>query len=325
MRALTYTRYGPPEVVGVSEVPRPEPNRDEVIVRVVSSAVNTGDWRIRAAAFPGILAIPGRLMFGIFRPRNTRLGSEFAGIVEETGSGVTRFEPGQAVYGLLSSGGAAAEFVAIPETGAISRMPHAIGFDEAAALPFGGLCALVFLTEFASLQEGQRVLIIGASGGVGCYAVQIAKACGAHVTGVSGPDSQNFVAGLGADETIDYKATDIAGIGRQYDVVFDTIGALSPAQSRRLLRPGGLFLPLNFGLRELAATALNAWRSRKIRLAVNPDRAEDLARLTEMVEGGRLRPVIDTRYPLEEAARAHAHVEARHRMGAVVLSIAEPD
>lgn len=322
MKALTYERYGGPEVVQVTEVDQPSPGAGDVLVRVHASAVNTGDWRIRAAAFPGVLAVPGRLMFGLFRPRNQRLGSEFAGVVESVGAAANRFTPGDRVFGMITSGGATAEYLVVPETGAVAQMPTLLSFEEAAGMPFGGLCALVFLGEFADLKPGQKVLIAGASGGVGVSAVQIAKALGAHVTGVAGPDSQNLVASLGADETIDYRQTDLETLAGRYDVVFDTFGAISPKLSRRLLVEGGLFLPLNFGLREIGAALLNRFRNRKIRLAVNEDRMADMVRLAELIEAGKLRPVIDTVYPLEEAADAHGRVEARHKQGAVVLRIA---
>lgn len=323
MKALTYERYGGPDVVRVTEVDRPTPGDGEVLVRVHASAVNTGDWRIRAAAFPGVLAIPGRLMFGLLHPRNPRLGAEFAGVVEDLGAGATRFDPGDRVFGMVTSGGASAEYLAMPENGAIARMPAALSFEEAAGIPFGGLCALVFLDEYAELKPGQKVLIAGASGGVGAFAVQIAKALGAHVTGVAGPESQDFVAQLGADETVDYRKTDLSSLGGGFDVVFDTFGSISPALARALLVEGGLFLPLNFGLPEIGAALLDRFRSRKIRLAVNADRMEDMERLAQLVEDGKLHPVVDSVYPLSEAARAHAHVESRHKKGSIVLRIVD--
>lgn len=190
-------------------------------------------------------------------------------------------------------------------------------------MPFGALCALVFLGEYADLKAGQKVLIAGASGGVGAYAVQIAKALGAHLTGVAGPDSQNFVASLGADVTIDYRRTDLETLDGGCDIVFDTFGSISPKLSRRLLVEGGLFLPLNFGLEEVGAAILNSFHNRKIRLAVNEDRMKDMIRIAELIEDGRLQPVVDSVYPLEQAADAHARVESRHKRGSVVLRIEE--
>ena len=321
MKAMTYERYGGPEVVRVEDVDAPSPGDGEILIRVHASAVNTADWRIRAAAFPGILAIPGRLMFGIFSPRNPRLGSEFAGVVERVGPSAKRFKPGDRVFGMATSGGATAELFAVPETGAIAEMPASLTFEEAAAVPFGALCALVFLSEYASLKPGQKVLIAGASGGVGTYAVQIAKALGAHVTGVAGPESQEFVASLGADVTIDYRKSDLTALQGDFDVVIDTYGMISPKLSRNLLVEGGLFLPLNFGLREIGASFLNSLRTRKIQLAVNEDRMDDMLRIADLIEVGKLRPVIDSVYPLAEAAHAHRQVESRHKRGAVVLRI----
>ena len=321
MKALTYQRYGPPDVVQVAEIPCPTPKPDEVLIRVHASAVNTSDWRIRAAAFPGITALPARLIFGLFRPRNTRLGSEFAGVVEAIGADVKRFVPGQRVFGITSKGGASAEYLALPKTAAVAEIPQALSFEEAAALPFGGLAALVFLEQFAALKVNQRILIVGASGGVGIYAGQIAKALGAHVTGLSGPDSQALVSSLGADVTLNYGTTKLSDISDRFDVILDTVGVVAPRQARKLLSIGGLFLPLNVGLRELISAFLNPFFDRKVRLAVNPNTAKDLEHLAGLVRDGKVQPVIDTAYPLSEASAAHAHVETRHRKGAIVLSV----
>ena len=323
MKALTYKRYGPPDIIRVEEVPRPTPTADEVLIRVHASAVNTSDWRVRAAAFPGITALPARLIFGLFRPRNTRLGSEFAGIVEAVGSDVKSVVPGQRVFGITSKGGASAEYLALSETAAVAEIPDDLSFEEAAALPFGGLAALVFLEKFAALKADQRILIVGASGGVGIYAVQIAKALGAHITGLSGPHSQALVRSLGADVTLNYKITKLSNIADRFDVILDAVGVIAPRQARKLLRRGGLFLPLNVGLRELVAAMLNPFCDRKIRLAVNPNTPKDLEHLAGLVRDGKVQPVIDIVYPLSEASTAHAHVETRHRKGTIVLSVAD--
>lgn len=320
MRALTYQRFGPPSVVEVSDIPKPEPGGGEVLLRVHASGVNSGDWRIRSAAFPGILAIPGRLMFGVMKPRRQRLGTEFAGVVEDVGSGVSRFAQGDRVYGFSASAGASADYLVISETAAISVLPDSVSFTEGAALPFGGLAALVFLTQFGELQADQHVLIVGASGGVGVYAVQIAKAYGAQVTGIAGPASQKLTKELGADQTIDYTITNPAKLTGRFDLIVDTVGALSPRDALSLLKPDGLFLPLNMGMREIGAALLNGVRSKKVRLRVNEDTAEDMATLTELVQKGTVKPVIDSTYPLEDAAEAHARVEGRHKKGAVVLT-----
>lgn len=324
MKALTYERYGGPEVVTVTDLPKPTPQAGEVLIRVHASAVTTGDWRLRAAAFPGVLAIPGRLMFGVRRPKKTRLGTVFAGTIDALGESATRFKVGDRVYGMALDGGASAEYLSFPESGAIAEMPDTLDFAEAASIPFGGLSALVFLTEFANLQPGQRVLVVGASGGVGTYGVQIAKALGAHVTGVASGSNEVFVKSLGADAFVDYRARNIATLTERFDIIFDAVGALSPRQARGLLTEGGQFVPLNLSMREIGAAMLNRFRSTKIRIGVSGDKAEDLERLNAMIKSGTLRPVIDTTYPLAEAKAAHAQVERRHARGTVVLTLADP-
>lgn len=261
-------------------------------------------------------------MFGVWRPRNQRLGTEFAGTVEALGEDATRFAIGDRVYGFSSKGRAAAEYLAISENAAIAPMPDSLSFEEGAALPFGGLAALVFLIQFGALQAGQKVLIVGASGGVGAYAVQIAKAHGAAVTGVASRDNQEFIRALGADHAVDYKTTDISKLGARFDLILDTIGTLSPSDAFGLLKSGGLFLPLNFGLRELGAALLNRFRDKKIELRVNEDKAVDLETLSGLIENGKLRPLIDSVYPIDSAKDAHARVESRHKKGAVVLRVA---
>ena len=321
MKALTYERYGPPDVVRIEEVARPILRPNELLIRVHASAVNTSDWRVRAAAFHGISALPARFIFGLFRPRNTRLGSEFSGVIEAVGADVKRFVPGQRIFGITSKGGASAEYLALSETAAIAELPGDLSFEEAAALPFGGLAALVFFEQFAALKANQHTLIAGASGGVGIYAVQVAKALGAHVTGLSGPDSQALVSSLGADVTLNYKLNRLSDIADRFDVILDTVGVVSPGQARKLLSSGGLFLPLNVGMRELVAALFNPFFDCKVRLAVNPNTAKDLLRLAGLGRDGKVQPVIDTVYPLSEASAAHAHVETRHRKGAIILSI----
>ncbi len=321
MKALTYSRYGPPDVVEIQDVPRPETGPKDVLVRVVASAVNTGDWRIRAADFPGILVVPGRLMFGFTKPRNRRLGMEFAGTVEAVGPDTTRFAVGDRVFGFASKGGASAEYLAVAEESAVAPMSSNLSFDEGAALPFGGLAALAFLTDFGALKADQDVLIVGASGGVGVHAVQIAKAFGARVTGVAGPDNQTFIMGLGADQAVDYTKTDLEIISERFDVILDVVGVLPPKAALRLLKPSGVFLPLNMGLPEIGAALLNVFRSRKVKLAVNEDTAEGLAQLTQLIDDGKLKPVIDSVFPLERAREAHARVESRHKRGSVVLRV----
>jgi NADPH:quinone reductase-like Zn-dependent oxidoreductase len=321
MKALVYDRYGPPDVVKLQKLPEPEVRPNDILVRVHASSVNTGDWRIRAGAFPGLLAIPAKMMFGIFRPRNPRLGSEFAGMVISVGTAVQKFKLGDRVFGIVTTGGAAAEYLAVHETAAVTKIPETLDFDHAAAVPFGAGCALAFLGDFARLKAGQRLLVVGASGGVGCYAVQIGKALGADVTGVASSANLELVRSLGADRVFDYTQTPVMEWGDQYDVILDAAGVVTPADGRRMLARGGRFYPLIFGWAEMKAVVANLWHDRKIRIASNVDTPQRLDELSEMILAGQLRPVIDSIFPLRNSAAAHAKVESRRRSGAVVLRI----
>ena len=324
MKAAVYENYGPAETVSVTEIPTPVPGRGEVLIRVGASALSTADWRLRASAFPGGLWLAGRLYAGLFRPRNRVLGTDVAGVVAAVGPGVTRFAPGDRIFGFIGSGGHA-DYAVAPETAALHKVPEGLPDAEAAALPFGGLAALVFLRDVAQLRPGQSVLIVGASGGVGAYATQIAKALGARVTAVAGAENADFLRDLGADEVLDYRKDDLARGPERHDLVFDTVGATTWPMMRKVLKKDGLFLPLNFGLRDLG----HLLRARiaggpRMALHVNDDRPEDLAALVTLLEQRKLRPVIGARFPLERIVEAHRFVEARHKRGAVVIEVAEP-
>ena len=203
MKAAVYRRYGPAETVGLADMPTPAPGPKQVLIRVRAAGLSTADWRMRAAAYPGLLWLPGRMMTGLLRPRNPVLGVDFAGEVVAVGHAVTRFAVGQRVFG-FSGGGAHAEFLALSEDACLYPTPENLSDAEAAALPFGGLCALVFLRDVARVEPGQRVMITGGSGGVGVYAIQIAKALGAHVTASASAGNAALLRDLGADEVQDY-------------------------------------------------------------------------------------------------------------------------
>jgi len=324
MKAAIIKTYGGPEVVRITDLDRPEPGPGEMLVSVGAAGVTTADWRLRAAAFPGaISAVAGRLMFGVFRPRKPVLGSDFAGTVVAPGPGVTEFAIGDRVFG-FRFGGAHAELMTVKAKGAVTGTPDTLTDAQAAALPFGGLCALEFLDRFAQVRAGERVLIVGASGGVGAYAVQVARALGAIVTGVASGGNLALVEGLGADHAIDYRETDPADLTGPFDVIFDTIGVLDYDLAAPMLAKGGRFVPLNFGLADL-------WKGRKARrnghaqiLRVNGDTKEGLERLVAMIAAGQLRPVIDTVYPFDDIRAAYARVETRNRKGAIVLAIGAP-
>lgn len=322
MKAMVYDRYGPPDVLRAEDIPRPVPAVGEVLVRVRAGSVSTADWRMRAAAYPGILWLPGRLMTGLFRPRHRVLGVDFAGEIAAVGPGAGRFSPGARVFGFCGRG-AHAEYLAMPEDAAIVATPEGLSDAEAAALPFGALSALVFLRDFGHVAPGQRVAVVGASGGVGAYAVQIARAMGASVTGIASAASRDFVRDLGADSFVDYREADFTAGTDRYDLVLDAVGATDFARARRVLVPGGLFIPLNFGFREMAqALWTRARPGPRVTIGTSGDRAEDLEVLKALIADGKLRPVIDSTWPLDRIAEAHAHVETRHRRGAVVVTVA---
>lgn len=321
MLAMTYKAYGDADVVTPQAMPRPVPGKAAVLVKVGAAGVTTADWRLRASAFPGGLWLVGRLVTGLFRPRHPVLGGDFAGTVVATGPDVAQFQPGDRVFGFCGHG-AHAQYLTIDQKGAVACTPESMTDIQAAALPFGGIAALSFLKDVAKLRAGQSVLIIGASGGVGSLGVQVAKDLGAEVTGVASGENLDFVRGLGADHVVDYRATDIPELTAKYDLVFDTFGAISFKDAKRILKRDGVFLPLNFGLpdvvRMLRAKLVGGPR---MVLHVNPDRAEDVETLAEMVGRGVLTPVVDQVYPFMDIHAAYAHVETRHRKGAVVLDI----
>jgi NADPH:quinone reductase-like Zn-dependent oxidoreductase len=322
MKAVVYERYGSPDVLELRDVEAPAPVDGEVLVRVAATTVTTADWRLRASAFPGVTWLPGRVMVGLFRPKKGVLGGDFAGEVQAAGPGATRFEPGDRVFGFCGTG-AHAELVAVSESAAIAATPENLGDEEAAAVPFGALAALVFLRDFARLRSGQRLLVVGASGGVGSYAVQLGRHFGAEVDGVCGPTSLDLVRSLGAGHVFDYTREDFTRSGRTYDVILDTVGATSFGRCKASLTERGVFVPLNFGLREaVQALATSIGRGRRVLIGVNGDKREDLELIAELLRDGRIRPVIDRSYPLDAIAEAHRHVEGRHRLGSVVVAVA---
>ncbi|QKV19705.1 NAD(P)-dependent alcohol dehydrogenase [Oricola thermophila] len=323
MKAAIHEKYGDAGVLEIRDIARPEPADGEILVKVCAAAVTTADWRLRAAAFPGIMALPGRLMFGLFAPRQKVLGTAFSGRVVARGGDVDRFALGDAVFG-FSGAGAHAEYVAVKADGPVVAKPANIGHDEAAAAPFGGLAALVFLRDFAGVKPGEKVLVAGASGGVGSWAVQVAKHLGAEVVGVASTGNVDLVRSLGADRVIDYRKDDPAASGERYDVVLDTAGKLPFARARRILARTGRYLPLEFGGREmLQALWAGVTGGPKIVINVSGDSRADLEILAGLLETGEIRAVVDSRFPLRDIAAAHRRVESRHAGGAVIVLMDE--
>lgn len=322
MQAFVYRRYGGPEVVERAEVPKPVPRANEVLVRIQATTVTSGDWRVRTLSVPKGLGLVARLAFGITRPRQPIMGTELAGTIEAVGEDVTRFRPGDAVFGFPGSAmGCHAQYRAMAEGGGLAHKPANLSFEEAASLSFGGSTALHFLRK-AGLKAGDKVLVIGASGGVGTAMVQLAKHFGAEVTGVTSTANLALVASLGADRVIDYTRDDFAAGGEIYDIVVDTVGATPFARCRRVLKDGGRLLAVAAGLPEmLAALWTPLTGSRRVVAGPAAERPDDVRRLAELAESGALKPVIDRRYAFAQMAEAHAYVETGRKRGSVVVSV----
>lgn len=322
MKAAYNEKYGPADILEIRDVPRPEIADDQVLVQVIASSVTTADWRLRASAFPGGLWLMGRLMMGLFAPKNKILGHDFAGRVVSVGANVTKFKMGDAVFG-FTGGGAHAEYLAIGQDDAIAHKPENLGYDEATALPFGAACALMFLRDFAQIKPGQRVLVTGASGGVGVYGVQLAKYFGAHVTALASPRNIDLVKSLGADEIIDYTTTNFAKSGAKFDLIFDTAGVTSFSKASKVLNPEGAFMPLEMGLKDLPqALFAKIFTRKKVILRISSDRQEDIVTIGRLAENGSIKAIIDSHYTLDNIADAHRRVETRHKTGSVIIDVA---
>lgn len=326
MRAIVCTRYGPPEVLRLADVRKPAPKDDEVLVRVRATTVSAADCEIRRFDFAPWIWLPLRLALGVFRPRRRVLGQEFAGDVEGVGSAVTSFAPGDRVFGTTGLGlGAHAEYVCVredPATGAMAPMPAGVDYAEAAAIPYGGGEALGFLRK-AGVGGGQRILVNGAGGSFGTFAVQLAKILGAHVTAVDGAGKLEMLRGLGADVVVDYAREDVTARHETWDVIFDIVrGTRSDRMVRRLAESGWLVMA-NPGFMQMArAWSASRGTGKHWSIAGAGGTKEDLAYLAGLVEAGRLRAVVDRRYPLERMAEAHRYAETGAKLGNIVVTVA---
>ena len=318
MKAAIYRKFGPPEVLHLQEVRKPTPKANEVRIRIVATTVVKEDPDMRASAgFNGLL-----------KPRHLILGQELAGEVDAIGSAVTRYKLGDQIFG-IDMFGAYAEYKCMPETGALAIKPVNLSYEQAASIPNGALTALPFLRDKGHLQRGQTVLIYGASGSVGAAAIQLARYFGAEVTGVCSTANLEWVKSLGAHQVIDYTQEDFTDNGKSYDIIFDTVGKRSFSDSKGSLRETGIYMG-TVPTPEMMLQALWTARSgrKKVRFAATGlrparEKIKDLAFLTELIEAGKIKAVIDRCYPLEQIAEAHRYVEQGHKKGNVVINVEE--
>lgn len=321
MKAVIYTRYGPPEVLHLAEVEKPAPKDNEVLIKVYASTVTVADVRLRAFRVPASFWIPARLSLGVTRPKIEILGAELAGEVEAVGKNVRQFQPGDRVYASnLGTFGGYAEYKCLPAE-VVAPMPDNLSFAEAAALPVGASTALHYLRK-AGLQPGDKILIYGASGSVGTYAVQLAKYFGAEVTGVCSTSNLEMVKSLGADHVIDYTNEDFSKTGKVYDFVLDAVDKAPYEDCLRTIKAGGTYINVTTPLPNPRMLWTRLTTDKKLLLGENPDEGPDaLLFINELIVGGHLKPVLDRIYPLEEIIAAHRYVDGGHKRGNVAISI----
>jgi len=322
MKAIVATKYGPPEVLELTEVAKPVPGDNDILVKVYATTVTSGDSRVRGFIVPVSFWIPARLTLGLRKPKKAILGMVVAGEVESVGKEVNRFKQGDQVYAYdITRLSAYAEYACVSENSAISLKPSTVTYEDAAAIPFGAITALSFLKK-GGIHSGQKVLIYGASGSVGTFAVQLAKYFGAEVTAVCSTTNLGLVKDLGADHVIDYTKEDFTGSGETYDIIFDTVGKSSLSACLTPLKKDGTYLQAVAGPGLLIQMLWASRRTGKTLIGgTQVPTTEDLMYLNELVEAGKIKPVVDRCYPLEQMVEAHRYVDGGHKKGNVVISV----
>ncbi len=325
MKAIICPKYGPPEVLQLRDVAKPSPKDNEVLIKIHSASVSAADCEIRRFDFPGWIWLPIRLWFGLLKPRITILGQDLAGEIEAVGKDVKTFHAGDRVYASTGATlGAYAEFICLRETpdlGAITKMPTNISYKEASAVPYGGGEALNYL-HAANLQTGQKLLIIGAGGSFGTFAVQLAKHFGAEVTAVDSTLKMDMLRSIGADHVVDYTKQSVADLGETYDVIFEVVSKPRFSKYVKLLAQNGCYLMANPGFPQLVlGTWIRLTTKRKVIYGAGSGTSRDLDTLRELIEAGKIRPIIDRCYPLEQMVEAHRLAESGNKIGNVVVSM----
>lgn len=322
MKAIVYTRYGPPDVLELKQIEKPIPKENEILVKVKATTVTVADIRSRSFTVPPAFWLPARITLGLKRPKKEILGMELAGEVELVGKNVKRFKRGDRVFAASLAGfGAYAEYKCLEEDGPVAIKPSNITYGEAAAIPIGARTALYFLRK-AEIKSGQSVLVYGASGSVGSYAVQIAKYFGANVTGVCSTANLELVKSLGADKVIDYTAEDFSNTDESYDVIFEAVNKSSFSACMKLLKNNGTYINVTEPLPSVQMLWTKLTSNKKLLLSRNsPETSEALNFLKELVEMGKIKVVIDRYYSFDEIVEAHRYVEKGHKRGNVVINV----
>ncbi|PGL69013.1 NAD(P)-dependent alcohol dehydrogenase [Bacillus sp. AFS055030] len=323
MKAIICTKYGPPEVLQIAEVEKPKIKDNEVLIKIHATTVTAGDVKLRSSDFPFMYWLLSRLMFGLSKPKNKIPGCELAGEIVTVGKNVRKFKPGDQVFGYSGfTFGANAEYIALHEESVLAKKPINMSFEQAAAVPVGALTALHFLRR-SIIQNGQKVLIYGASGSVGTYAIQLAKYFGTEVTALCSTSNLEMVKTLGANEVIDYTNEDLSKSKKTYDIIFDTVGKSSFSNCRTLLNKDGVYLLSAVWKLSVYFQALwsNLISHKKTILGVANMNKEDLNYIKALIEADKLKAVIDRQYTLDQIVEAHRYVEKGHKKGNVVINI----